>query len=238
VISGVLFDLDNTLIDRDLAFENWAKHFVTERLLVIDVEMANSDIEWLTALDAGGYGPKPAMFAAIQARYPQRIADPQSLADSFTADLRDHIPLLDEQTISLLNDLETAGIPWGIVTNGSPTQLKKIERVGLIGAKCVMVSATLGIRKPEPGIFLAAAEGLGVAPENILFVGDNVEADILGAAKVGMMTAWMHRGRQWPTTNFDVQPDFVIDYVEEIRGITGLLTKTVMTTSLHDAKLT
>jgi putative hydrolase of the HAD superfamily len=223
VISGVLFDLDNTLIDRDVAFENWAMHFVTSQLQVIDDELVRSEVEWLTALDAGGYGLKPAMFAAIQERYPEHVADPQSLSESFTADLRSHIPLLDEQTIVLLKNFETADIPWGIVTNGSPTQLKKIERVGLTGAKCVMVSAILGIRKPEAGIFLAAAEGLEVEPGRILFVGDNVEADILGAANVGMKTAWMHRGREWPVNEAGIEPDLVIDHVAEARGMIGSL---------------
>ncbi|MGH2548590.1 MAG: HAD family hydrolase [Thermomicrobiales bacterium] len=219
MISGVLFDLDNTLIDRDIAFENWAHYFATVQLQLIEDELAKVEVEWLTALDAGGYGPKPAMFAAIHKRYPNHIADPQSLAESFTAELRDHLPPLDEPTIALLKDLETAGIPWGIVTNGSPTQLKKLERVGLDGAKCVVVSGILGIRKPEPGIFLAAAEGLGLEPGNILFVGDNVEADIIGAANVGMTTAWMHRGRSWPVNEAGIEPYLVIEHVAEIRGM-------------------
>ncbi|CAN5657944.1 hexitol phosphatase HxpA [soil metagenome] len=220
MISGVLFDLDNTLIDRDIAFRGWAEWYVSAHLAIADEPLRRAEVDWLVTLDQQ-FGPNSATFAAIHSKYPDRVESVEALAMDFVADLRHHILPLDVPTIALLHDLATAGIPWGIVTNGSPTQLKKIERVGLTGAKCVMVSGILGIRKPEPGIFLAAAEGLGVAPENILFVGDNVEADILGAANVGMKTAWMHRGRQWPANEAGIEPDLRIDHVAKIRTFVG-----------------
>lgn len=216
------FDLDNTLIDRDLAFMNWARWFVAEQLHVSGESIVAKEVDWLIALDDGGYGPKPAMLSAIQERYPEHITDPAALAEAFTANLRDHIPPLDDRTIALLAEFAELGIPWGIVTNGSPTQLKKIERVGLAGAKRVIVSGILGIRKPELGIFLVAAEGLGVAREQILFVGDNAEADILGAANAGMTTAWMRRGREWPISEIGVNPDYMIEQVADIRSALGL----------------
>lgn len=57
-------------------------------------------------------------------------------------------------------------------------------------------------------------------PEEVLFVGDNIEADIIGAAKAGMLTAWMRRRREWPVNDAGIVPDFVIDHVAEIRLIT------------------
>lgn len=217
-IAGVLFDLDNTLIDRDLAFLSWAQTFVAERLQ-IDDELAATEVARLIELDDGGYGSKPAMFAEIQSRYPDHIDDAEVLASEFTTNLRDHIPPLDEPTLALLAALEAGGVPWGIVTNGSPTQLKKIERVGLDRARCVIVSGIIGVRKPERAIFHAAADGLGVAPAEVLFVGDNIEADIIGAANAGMITAWMRRGREWPVSVEVVKPDFVVNHVEETRAI-------------------
>jgi FMN phosphatase YigB (HAD superfamily) len=50
-----------------------------------------------------------------------------------------------------------------------------------------------------------------------MFVGDDPDADILGAAVLGMRTAWVHRGRDWP---YDVRhPDYVISRVSEVRGL-------------------
>jgi putative hydrolase of the HAD superfamily len=96
--------------------------------------------------------------------------------------------------------------------------LKKIERVGLDRAACVVVSGIIGIRKPERAIFHAAADGWGVEPTVVLFIGDIIEADIIGASYAGMMTAWMRRGREWPVSAGIAKPDFVINHVEEIRG--------------------
>jgi HAD superfamily hydrolase (TIGR01509 family) len=44
------------------------------------------------------------------------------------------------------------------------------------------------LRKPDPAIFRAAAAALGVDPEQVVSIGDQVETDILPAKKVGMKT--------------------------------------------------
>lgn len=46
----------------------------------------------------------------------------------------------------------------------------------------------MGLRKPDPAIFRRAADELSVIPEACLFVGDDPERDVLGAAAVGMRT--------------------------------------------------
>ncbi|WP_329741522.1 HAD family hydrolase [Dyella sp. A6] len=56
-----------------------------------------------------------------------------------------------------------------------------------------------GVAKPDPRIFRAAAERLGVAPDTILHVGDDPALDIAGARDAGMRTAWINRaGEAWP----------------------------------------
>lgn len=57
----------------------------------------------------------------------------------------------------------------------------------------VVISMDVGIRKPRPEIFRAALESLGTAPEETLHVGDNLEADVAGAAALGMRTGWITR---------------------------------------------
>lgn len=226
-IAGVLFDLDNTLIDRDLAFASWARHFAVSTLLVCDEIEMQRVVAQLTELDASGYGAKPAMFEAIRATYPRFAGAAQAHADQFPHELRLHLSPPDVRAMEMLAGLAQAGIPWGIVTNGSPTQLKKIERVGLGHATCIIVSGVIGIRKPERAIFEAAAQGIGIDPAQVLFVGDNIEADIIGAANAGMRTAWMRRGRDWPNHESGIVPDFVIDHVAEIDALCRLRTRTI-----------
>ncbi|WP_326999945.1 HAD-IA family hydrolase [Dactylosporangium sp. NBC_01737] len=47
-------------------------------------------------------------------------------------------------------------------------------------------SSVLGIGKPDPRIYLAAAEALGAAPADCVFVGDGADGELAGAAAVGM----------------------------------------------------
>jgi len=50
----------------------------------------------------------------------------------------------------------------------------------------VVLSCTVGLRKPDPAIYRLACERLGVAPEECLFVGDGANDELAGAARVGM----------------------------------------------------
>ncbi len=217
--AGVLFDLDNTLIDRDLAFASWARHFVAAELRIDDPVVAEHEAAWLMGLEVDGAATTPAFFELVRDRHPRFSGDPGDRAARFPGELREHIAPLDARTLQMLADLDGAGIPWGIVTNGSPTQLKKIELVGLERAASIIVSGIIGIRKPDRAIFEAAAHGIGLDPTRVLFVGDNVEADIIGAANAGMRTAWMHRGRTWVRHESGIEPDFVLDHVAEVAEI-------------------
>ncbi len=75
--------------------------------------------------------------------------------------------------------------------------------------------------KPDPSIFLEALRQLGnPTPGEVLFIGDNPEADIGGAQAVGMATAWIRRGRQWPASM--APPDFIVDSILETRRLLAL----------------
>lgn len=89
-----------------------------------------------------------------------------------------------------------ARYPLFSLTNGNAD----LARVGLAPYFVGGVSARdLGIGKPDPRIFLAAAQALGVQPQEVLHVGDDTVLDILGAQGVGMQTAWANRKEAlWP----------------------------------------
>ena len=94
--------------------------------------------------------------------------------------------------------LERLNARWPIasLTNGNAD----LERVGIHRHFDHHISArNTGVAKPDPRIFLAAAERLGMAPENILHIGDDAELDVVGARDAGMRTAWINRSRaSWP----------------------------------------
>jgi len=72
-----------------------------------------------------------------------------------------------------------------------------VHRVGIGHFFAGSVSARdVGVGKPDPRIFLAAAQTLQLKPEQILHVGDDALLDVLGAHAVGMQTAWINRTDQ------------------------------------------
>jgi FMN hydrolase / 5-amino-6-(5-phospho-D-ribitylamino)uracil phosphatase len=55
-----------------------------------------------------------------------------------------------------------------------------------------------GVGKPDPRIFHAAADLAGVAPQEVLHVGDDAALDVLGGLGAGMQTVWVNRdARAW-----------------------------------------
>jgi putative hydrolase of the HAD superfamily len=55
----------------------------------------------------------------------------------------------------------------------------------------LLISGRLGVRKPHPTVFAELTRRLGLTPAEIVFVGDELQADIVGAQKAGMRTVWM-----------------------------------------------
>jgi len=88
-------------------------------------------------------------------------------------------------TIPALRTLRELGIPVAVVSNIPWHTRGVFERVGAAGLVDEYVhSFEEGVMKPDPKIFLAACQRIGVAPEDTLMVGDNEEADG-GATAVG-----------------------------------------------------
>lgn len=79
----------------------------------------------------------------------------------------------------------------------------------------IVISEEVGIRKPRGEIFEAVVESMGMKPEEILHVGDNLRADVAGAAAAGMRTVWLTRQVADPERAMaryeGPQPDFALE---------------------------
>ncbi|MBI2889244.1 MAG: HAD family hydrolase [Nitrospirae bacterium] len=83
----------------------------------------------------------------------------------------------------------------GVVSNfdHSATLEAVFARDGIRGFfSAVIVSADVGWRKPDGRIFEEFTRCVGVSPEEVLFVGDRYEVDVLGAKHAGMRGAWLN----------------------------------------------
>lgn len=87
--------------------------------------------------------------------------------------------------------------PLASLTNGNAD----LQLIGIHAHfACRVCARDAGMAKPDPRIFLAAAAQLGIAPADILHVGDDPVMDVLGARDAGLRAAWINRrGEAWPT---------------------------------------
>lgn len=86
--------------------------------------------------------------------------------------------------------------PLVAVSNGNAD----VRRVGLASLFIDSVHAAgVGVAKPHPDIFREAAARAGVAPADVLHVGDDPAMDVVGARRAGMAAVWINAdGRPWP----------------------------------------
>ena len=101
--------------------------------------------------------------------------------------------------------------------------LKEMEIDGLF--KAVVESAVVGVRKPDPRIFLMGAEALGLQAAELVAVGDNYSKDIVPASNSGFRTVWL-RGEQWDEQEYDTSlPECVVDTIGALPALFGLAPK-------------
>jgi putative hydrolase of the HAD superfamily len=74
-------------------------------------------------------------------------------------------------------------------------------------------------KKPAVAFYAAVAEIAGNSPEEIVYVGDSYEHDIVGPAAYGMRTVWLNKKGQ-PVPG-QTQPDAVIDSLMDLPRILG-----------------
>lgn len=215
-VHGFLFDLDNTLIDREGAFVRFASRFYEERLRNATTITRDEAVAKMVFWDQDGYIAREKMFAQWVDEWPEAGLEPERLLPYYRSEMKQHVQP-DAANNRLLADLNRRGVPWGIVTNGNTaSQHIACRAAGLDQlAPFIIVSEAAGYKKPDPRIFRDALNMTGLtSPEKVMFVGDNPRADIDGAKRFGMKTAWVKRGRQFPDGL--QKPDHVIDHVAEL----------------------
>jgi putative hydrolase of the HAD superfamily len=173
MLQAVLFDLDNTLVDRNAAFRDCVRAQFQD-------SAAHAE---LLRLDQGGRGDRARLFS-----YWEQQSNHAINQTVFGQLIAEHI----QPDRNLIQALQTHSktLKLGLVTNGSSeTQRQKIRAAGLEAAFSpdrIWISAEVGHAKPDAAIFLRACEALGIAPANCLYVGDHEQDDLRGAMNAGL----------------------------------------------------
>ena len=197
---GILFDLDNTLVDRPGSLRQYAAKFAHHFAAALDpIDLPRLD-QALQQADSGGYRPKEEMFEMLRRDLPwRRTPDAGQLRHhwfatypSCTIGMADLHPTLAA--------LRAKHLVLGLITNGSSnTQNAKIDLLQLRPLlDGIVVSEEAAVKKPDRRIFELALSQLDLAPEETLFVGDHPINDVLGAAVAGLTPVWFRGSHPWP----------------------------------------
>jgi len=199
MIKAVLFDLDETLLVRGEAI----KAFITAQYGRHARALAGIDPERFRTrfleLEQNGTVDKLTVYKALVAE----LGITDLSAEDLFADYQAVYPQFATLAVGAretLIALRRQGFATGIISNGGTlVQNAKIDAAGLRSlADTVLVSETENLRKPDRRIFERAAQQLGVTADQCIFVGDNPEADVVGARDAGMLAVWYKGVMAWP----------------------------------------
>jgi HAD superfamily hydrolase (TIGR01549 family) len=228
MIKAVLFDIGNTLIDMDKAFELQVENLPELNVLKkhhIHVTQeqyieAAHEIRWqqkdYSKKDEPLYFQKEIM-ALLNIPWNEKIA--QEMSDAFQQTNEKYIQkeAIMPHALETLDYLHKEGYILGIVTDAGSSIAKKW--VELIGRKhyfkTIIVSHEVKSKKSDLIPFKKAVEELQLKPEECLMVGDT-HGDMM-AAKIGMKTCLFDRYKRGASA--EIKPDHIISKLIEIKKI-------------------
>ncbi|HUO37701.1 MAG TPA: HAD-IIA family hydrolase [Mycobacterium sp.] len=142
-------------------------------------------------------------------------------------------PEYDHLTLSRVYDWMAQGVPVVAMhrsTSWNTTEGLRIDTgMYLIGMEETSGRKVTAVGKPAPEGFLAAAARVGVDPEQMYMVGDDLNNDVLAAQVVGMTGVLVRTGKfrqdtldRWAADEFAMQPTHVLDSVADLPALLGL----------------
>ena len=207
---GIFFDLDNTLLDRALAFEGYLDQLARRLPETFADEAARREVR---ALDDHGYRDRASFCRLMAERFPA-LGTPAGVWEDFAGGLTRAV----QPQPAVLELLDRLGerFTLAVVTNGSSRrQREKLRRADLLRrVEHVFISEELGLEKPDPGLFRRVLERTGLEAAAVLHVGDDPERDVAGARAAGLACCWVSHGRTYPEG--PPRPTMTVDRVEEL----------------------
>ncbi|CZQ85194.1 HAD family hydrolase [Trichococcus collinsii] len=112
----------------------------------------------------------------------------------------------------LLNELESQNIPIAVFTNGPEKhQMKKFTALGLerwVPPARIFISEKIGFPKPHAEAFAHVQAALEASPDELLFIGDTYETDIIGGQTAGWTSLWFNHRRKPEDEKAVLEPTF------------------------------
>ncbi|SEO94049.1 HAD family hydrolase [Paenibacillus sp. OV219] len=216
-LKAVIFDLDNTLLDRTHTFSRFTQAFVNQYFG--HVENAQPLHERIIRLDEDGYKDKRKLFTELLEEMPwdESVEKPahEALMDYYEEHYVSNAVLMHEANEVIAHARTKYKV--GLITNGRTLiQYGKIDQLGIREAfDLIIVSEEAGVKKPNPQIFELATSKLGLRAEECLYIGDHPVNDIEGASKAGMATIWIKVNQPW-RDELEAKPLHTIEQLNEL----------------------
>ena len=203
-ISGVLLDVDDTLVDTRAAFEAALAQVAA---VYLDEATALAEVLATWRADLGGHyrrytrgemgyvEQRHVRANELHARFGGPELDEAGFAEwdavfeaGFQAAWRAHPDAADT-----LTELAGRGLAVGALTNAAVGyQTRKLARSGL-DVPVLVGMDTLGVGKPDARVFHEGCARLGTAPEATVYVGDELDIDAVAAVRAGLVGVWLDR---------------------------------------------
>lgn len=195
MVKAVIFDLDETLLNRAMAVEQMFFKIVEKCYEDVENSVKNEMLKKFVEYDKESYGDndKTKVFDSFFNAFPPKYILPRNKSQDFWNINFPHCFTINQDTINLINTIK-GQVKVAIITNGSTLRQKaKISNTNLDSCfDTVIISEEVGFSKPDKRIFELALNKLKVQPKDALFVGDDIEKDIGGCQNANINGVWFN----------------------------------------------
>jgi putative hydrolase of the HAD superfamily len=191
----MLFDLDDTLLNRDKAVDNMYLTILEKCYEDVKHSVKNEMLEKFKEYDRRSYGhnDKGKVLESFFDEFPPNYRLPRNDIQDFWNSNFPHCFSINQNTINIVNAIKMQ-VKVAIITNGS-TQRQKAKILNTDLNSCfdiIIISEDVGFSKPDKRIFELALNKLNVQPEAALFFGDDIEKDIGGCQNANIKGIWFN----------------------------------------------
>lgn len=238
MVATFIFDVDDTLYDQLEPFRRaFQKHFSQFENEVKIEELYKLSRKYSDeAFETTGYeitNMRKMHIYRISKAFEAlgiRITDKESLQFQLDYETFQNEIKLIEEFSQIFELLLQRGAKIGIITNGAnDNQLRKINQLGLekwIAPENMLVSEAAGVSKPSKEIFEAMERRMVFAKNDVYYIGDNFDNDVIGATAAGWKTIWVNF-RKHKRTAQEVSATYVVETPQELLRLVDGLTRGV-----------
>ncbi len=220
MIKGVVFDLDNTLLDfmkmKEFAVKAAIKGMI-EAGLIVNEDKSYNEIN--SIYEEFGWENQKVFDVFLEKSIGH--VDNKFLAAGIVAyrRAREANLMAYPNVNKTLMALSKSGIKLGVVSDAPSREAwMRIYYLNLYHYFDVVITFDdSGEKKPSPIPFQLALDGMGLRPEETIMIGDWPERDVVGAQQIGMKTAFARYGDTFGTVNSGA--DWDLNDIYQLVGI-------------------